>query len=149
MNAIATDLDLPLSSLAGPAWVTLALFIVYYAFMTNVLRVKIKLGREHRIQGESFDRYASQDPRLLAADRTQLNLLEHMPVFLVLLWMHAFIVSAGEATILGSIYVGTRALYPFVLGRTLGRDIPQRILWVTFTGYLVLIALGFRIVLYL
>ena len=145
MNSIVDQLGIDPKALAGPAWVTLLYIAVYYAFMVNLLVVKLQLHREYAARGERFDRYFTQDRRLLAADRTQLNMLEHMPVFLVLLWLHAFLVSTSEAAILGAIYTGTRALYPVLLRGKLGRDIPKRILLVTFTGYFVLIALGLRI----
>ncbi len=129
-----TDGGIPI----GPAWVTLAYVGLYYAFMTQVLRTKIRLGRAYQERGEKFDRYYSQDREMLAADRIQLNMLEHMPIFLVLLWLHALVGSIDEATITGGIYVAARAAYPFVLGGRLGRAVPKRLLFVTFTGYAVL-----------
>ena len=83
---------------------------------------------------------------MLAADRSQLNMLEQMPVFLILMWLNAFMVDTTEATILGAIYTGTRALYPVVLRGRMGRDVPRRILIITFTGYFVLLAYSVRII---
>ena len=145
MDAIAHTLSLDMGIIAGPAWVTVAYVGVYYAFMSNLLRVKLRLHGQYKEQGKKFDRYFGQDREMLAADRIQLNMLEHMPVFLVLLWLHAFVVSSYEATILGGVYTGTRALYPLLLGSRLGRNIPLRILWVTFTGYLILGIFAVRI----
>ena len=142
-------MTLEIDHVVGPACVTLAYVAVYYAFNLNVLRVKLRLAKKYKAEGQSFDRYFGQDRELLAADRVQLNMLEHMPVFLVLLWLHALVVGATEATILGAIYTATRFLYPVVLGGRLGRDIPARILVITFTGYSVLIRLAVRIAMYL
>ena len=133
------------SHFAGPAWVTLAYVGVYYLFMVNLMRTKMRLHREYNARGDKLDRYFSQDRELLAADRTQLNMLEHMPVFLVLMWLHAFVVDPTEAAILGGIYTGSRALYPILLSRRLGRDIPLRVLAITFTGYGVLTVFAVRI----
>ena len=146
MNSIAQELQIDPAVFSGPAWVTLATLTVYYLFIVNVARVRIRLTHEYAARGERFDRYFGQDRQLLAADRIQLNMLEQMPVFLSLLWLHALLVSAGEATILGMIWVISRSLYPLVLGERMGRDIPLRILWVTFTGYAMLVAFGVRII---
>lgn len=134
------------SQLAGPAWVTLACVLVYYGFMVGVARTKTRLMGVYKERGEKFDRYFGEDREMLAADRTQLNMLEHMPVFLVLLWMHAVFGSPTEATWAGAVYVASRAAYPFVLGNRLGRGIPTRILLVTVTGYLVILFFVVRIV---
>jgi uncharacterized membrane protein YecN with MAPEG domain len=145
MDAIAHALSIDNSTIAGPAWVTLAYVGVYYAFMSNLLRVKLRLHGQYKERGEKFDRYFGQDREMLAADRIQLNMLEHMPIFLVLLWLHAFMVSSAEATLLGGIYTGTRALYPLLIGHRMGRNIPLRILSVTFTGYIILTIFAVRI----
>ena len=147
MNSIASALNLNPEVFAGPAWVTLAYVTVYYVFLLNILRMKLRLNREYRERGEKFDRYFGQDREMLTADRIQLNMLEHMPVFLALLWMHAFIVSSAEATLLGAIYTVSRVIYPFLLPRQLGGDIPKRVLVTTFTGYIILLIFGFRIAL--
>ena len=145
MDAIGQALGADMSRVAGPAWVTLAYVGIYYAFMTNVLRIKVRLHFRYKADGEAFDRYHTRDREMLAADRTQLNMLEHMPIFLTLLWLHAFVVSSYEATILGGIYTGTRALYPILLGGRMGRQVPARIVPVTLTGYVVLTIFAVRI----
>ena len=145
MGGIAGALGLEPHTVAGPAWVTLAYVAVYYGFIGQLLRTKLRLMREYKERGVEFDRYFGQDRELLAADRVQLNMLEHMPVFLVLLWLHAFVVSGLEATILGGIYTATRALYPLALKRHMGRNTPTRILPITFTGYGILAVLAVRI----
>lgn len=143
MDSIAHTLHLDLSALIGPAWVTVAYVLVYYAFMINVLRAKAGAAKRH---GSEFDRYFGQDRELLAADRSQLNMLEHMPPFLILLWLHALLVSSYEATILGAIYTGSRALYPVLLRGTMGRQVPKAVYPVTGAGYVVMVVFAVRIV---
>ena len=118
--------------------VTLAYFLVYYAFMGNVLRVKLKVAKACREKNEKFFRYSNQYPELLAADRIQLNMLEHMGPFLALLWMQALLVSVSSAALLGAAYVGIRSTYPLFMGPTLGKNIPMRLLFNTFSGYAIL-----------
>ena len=120
-------------------WVTLSYILLYYAFMVYGLQVKIKLIKRCKAEGSKFDRYSNQYPELLAADRIQLNTLEHMPPFLILLWLNALIVGPQSATTLGAIYVFLRALYPFFMGPELKRFIPLRVLINTFSSYAVLL----------
>ncbi|MGB0645583.1 MAG: MAPEG family protein [Bradymonadia bacterium] len=127
-------------------WVTFAYLVLYYAFMINVLRVKLKVAASSKALGVKFDRYQSTDPALRAADRVQLNTLEHMPPFLILLWLDAAMGSVMVASLLGWTYVGLRALYPVFLGSQLNRNIPNRLLINTFASYLVLAALMGHIV---
>lgn len=124
---------------AGPILVTIAYVALYYAFQIHQLRVKTRLSREHEARGEKFDRYFGQDREMLAADRIQLNTLEHMPPFLVLLWLNAVFVGPLSATVAGGLYVAARAGYPLVLGRRLGRGIRAQVLLSTGVGYGVLI----------
>ena len=131
-----------ISEYASVAWVTLAYIGVYYAILLYGLFTKRRVARACKADGERFDRYNNQYPELLAADRMQLNTLEHMPPFLVLLWLQACIVSAYSATLLGSIYVLIRATYPFFLGRELRRHFPMRVLFNTFAGYGVLVVMA-------
>ena len=146
MNAIVHQMGLQANAFAGPAWVTLIYFGIYYGFILHILRVRTGLHQAYQQRGEKFDRYFSPDRKMLAADRTQLNMLEQMPVFLTLLWLHAFLVDMTEATILGAIYTGSRALYPVILRGHMGRDVPKRILVITFTGYFVILAFSIRII---
>lgn len=121
--------------LAGPVAVTLSYLVVYYLTIVNVLRVKKGLSAEYRARGETFDRYATPDKRMLAADRIQLNTLEHMPPFLALLWIDATLVSAAHASVLGAAYLLSRCLFPFMVGRQLGQGAPDGIMRVTGIGY--------------
>ena len=118
--------------------VTLAYLLLYYLFMLNGLLVKMKVAKRCKAQGEPFLRYTGNYPEVLAADRVQLNTLEHMPPFLVLMWTQALIVSPQSAAWLGAIYVVIRATYPLFLGRTLTRSFPKRVFLNTFSGYAVL-----------
>ena len=137
MNAISETARAPLSArtYAGPLLVTVAYVVWYYALFTNQLRVKTKLKRAYRARGEKFDRYFGADREMLAADRYVGNMLEHMPTFLLLLWLNAIFVDPLSATIAGAVYVGSRVLYPFVMGQRLGPGLPSRILFATVVGY--------------
>ena len=123
---------------ALPLWVTLAYIGVYYLFQINQLRVKVRLPGEYKARGEKFDRYRSNDPQMLAADRYVGNALEHMGPFLSLLWLTAVFVSPLKAGIGGAVYVLARASYPFAMGNKLGRAMPVRVMAATIPGYLVL-----------
>jgi hypothetical protein len=131
---------------AGPLLVTVAYVVVYYLMITNQLRVKTRLRRAYRARGESFDRYFGNDREMLAADRYVGNMLEHMPAFLLLLWLNAVFVDPRSATFAGVAYVGSRILYPFMLGRQLGKGVPSRILFATVVGYLVIAYFVLRLV---
>lgn len=109
-----------------------------YAFQIRVAFTKARLAREYRERGEKFDRYFGQDRTMLAVDRVQLNMLEHMPPFLALLWLNAVLVGPTGATIAGVIYLLARAVYPLLVGSRLGRGVRASIFIATGPGYLVL-----------
>ncbi|MEZ0311669.1 MAG: MAPEG family protein [Myxococcota bacterium] len=123
-----------------PLLVTIAYAVLYYLTTVNVALVKGKLFREYQAKGEKFDRYRTPDARMLAADRIQLNMLEQMPVFLVLFWLTAVFASPLRAAGYGAAYLASRIVYPLMMGTQLGRNIPKRILFATVTGYLVIAA---------
>ncbi len=131
-------MQLDLATQTGPVAVTLAYVTLYYAFQINVLRVKTAQKKAYEARGEKFDRYYTQDREMLAADRVQLNTLEHMGPFLVLLWLNAIYVSPFSATVAGGVYVAARALYPFLMGERLGRGVPAIITVSTGLGYAVI-----------
>ena len=131
--------SLDLHLFAGPLVVTLAYLAVYYGFMIRGMGVKSRLVREYAERGEKFDRYFGQDREMLAADRIQLNTLEHMPPFLALLWLNSMFIGPRGATIGGALYLVSRLLYPFLIGGRLGRSIRVKVLVATGTGYAVLI----------
>jgi hypothetical protein len=136
-----TATDLPLISahrLAGPLLVTVAYVVVYYLMITYQAVVKARLRRAYKARGESFDRYFGADREMLAADRYVGNMLEHMPAFLILLWLNAIVVGPRAAALAGAAYVLSRLLYPLMMGRRLGKGVPARILFATVIGYTVL-----------
>src|SRR3954462_6654739 len=120
---------------AGPLLVTVAYLVVYFLLFGNQLRVRTRLRRAYRARGESFDRYFNTDREMLAADRYVGNMLEHMPPFLLLLWLNAVFVGPHGASFAGGTYVVSRLIYPLLLGRQLGRGVPTRILFATLIGY--------------
>jgi len=124
---------------APTMWVTLVYIGLYYAFMIRTLKVKLRVAKQCKEAGERFFRYSNQYPELLAADRVQLNTLEHMPPFLVLLWLQSLTVSPQSAAALGAAYVVVRLTYPLFLGPKLEKNIPLRIVINTFTGYGILL----------
>jgi len=130
---------------AGPLLVSVAYVVVYYVMITNQLRVRTRLRRAYRARGETFDRYFNTDREMLAADRLVGNMLEHMPPFLLLLWLNALFVGPRGASFAGGAYVVSRLVYPFMLGRRLGRGVPTRILFATLIGYGVLAYLVLRL----
>ena len=130
---------------AGPLLVTVAYVLVYYLMITNQLIVRMRLRREYRARGESFDRYFGADREMLAADRYVGNMLEHMPPFLILLWLNAIFVGPRGATLVGAVYVVARLVYPLVMGRRLGKGVPTRMLFVTVIGYLVIATFAVRL----
>ena len=54
---------------------------------------------------------------VLAADRAVANFLEQTPPFLLALLLHAALVSASGAARCGWIWLGARAIYPFVFAK--------------------------------
>ena len=131
---------------AGPLLVTVAYVLVYYLLIANQLRVRTRLRRAYHARGEKFDRYFNTDREMLAADRYVGNMLEHMPAFLVLLWLNAIFVGPRGAAFAGAAYVLSRLLYPFMMGPQLGRGVPGRILFATIIGYGVIAYLAGRLV---
>lgn len=123
----------------APLAITMVYMAIYYGFQIHILVVKNRLSREYKARGEKFDRYFGQDRELLAADRYQLNTLEHMSPFLWLMWLSALFVGPGQAAAAGGVYVVARALYPLMMGKRLGRGVRWKILFSTFTGYGVLV----------
>ncbi len=123
------------SPYAGPLVVTLLYVALYYWFQTRLIFLKARLTREYKERGEKFDRYFGADREMLAGDRVQLNTLEHMPVFLVLLWLHAAFVDPTSATGAGVLYLVARVAYPFAMGSRMGRGPRGAILLATVPGY--------------
>jgi hypothetical protein len=131
---------------AGPLLVTVAYVAVYYLMIANQLRVRTRLRRAYRARGETFDRYFGADREMLAADRYVGNMLEQMPGFLLLLWLNAIFVDPRSAALVGAVYVAARIVYPFLMGRELGRGVRSRILCATVVGYAVMAYFVMRLV---
>src|SRR3954469_1187876 len=130
----------------GPLLVTMAYVVLYYLLVANQLRVKRRLKRDYQARGEKFDRYFNTDREMLAADRYVGNMLEHMPAFLLLLWLNAVFVGPRGASFAGAAYVVSRLVYPFMMGRKLGRGVPGRIWFAPLIGYGVIAYLTLRLV---
>ncbi len=120
----------------GPIAVTGAYLELWYWLLLGLQRgTKYKLVAEYAARGEQFDRYFGQDRRMLAADRAVANTQEQMVPFLTALWLHAVFVSPSTATALGAAYVVLRALYPLLLGKSLGGTQSKRVFAVTGPSY--------------
>jgi hypothetical protein len=127
--------------------VTALYFSLWYALLLGLQRgTKYRLLAEYAARGERFDRYFGQDGRMLAADRAVAHTHEQMVPFLTTLWLHAVFVSPARATVLGVIYVALRSLYPLLLGRSLSRTQPKRVVAVTAPCYVIVVYLGGHVV---
>lgn len=125
-----------LVALRGPLSITALYFLLWYAMLFGLqTRTKYRLRREYAARNQTFDRYRSQDPQMLRADRAVHNTLEQMGPFLVSLWLHAVFVSPTVATTLGAVYVLLRACYPFLLGDRVEQVQPRRVALVTLPCY--------------
>ncbi len=58
-----------------------------------------------------------------------------MGPFLATLWLYAVYVDAHRASILGYLYVGLRAVYPLLMGSSLGRMVRLGVLLSTIPQY--------------
>jgi hypothetical protein len=125
---------------SGPILVTAAYLGLWYYLLLGLQRgTKYRLRDEYAARGEEFDRYFGQDPRMLAVDRAVINTHEQMGPFLVSLWMHAVFVSPSTAAALGAVYVALRAIYPFLLGKSLSKTQSKRVFAVTGPAYLIIL----------
>lgn len=126
------------TSYSGPILVTTAYFGLWYYLLLGLQRgTKYALRDEYAARGEVFDRYFGQDERMLAADRAVINTQEQMVPFLTSMWMHTVFVSVQTATVLGSAYVVLRAIYPFLLGKSLSKTQSKRVFAATGPAYLI------------
>ena len=48
-----------------PILVTAGYFLVYYIFLLNILRTKMRVFKAYKSRGEKFDRYFGQDREML------------------------------------------------------------------------------------
>ncbi len=87
------------------ALITILAIVFYYVTATNVSRLRRKLG----IKAPA----TTGDPEFERAFRVQMNTLEHLPVFLPLLWLTTIYFSPFPliAPALGAVWIIGRALY--------------------------------------
>ena len=70
--------------LVGPVAVTVSYFVLWYALLFGKQsRTKYKLLARYKREGREFDRYQSNDPEMVAADRAVGNTQEQMGPFFV------------------------------------------------------------------
>jgi len=104
--------------------VTFPYFLVYYFVLVVILVAKIKAtpSAKSRVRKDdtskinqriTFDKYLREDSLLMAADRTQMNMLEQMVPFLVSFWLYNVFVDSVIGTWVGALYVALRSLYFF------------------------------------
>lgn len=123
----------------GPIVVTAAALLLWYGLLLGLQRgTKYRLIAAYAARGETFDRYHGQDPEMLAADRAVANTQEQLVPFLVAMWMHAVFVDPRLATVLGAVWVGLRAVYPMLLGRSLERTQSKRVFIATGPCYAII-----------
>ena len=117
---------------SGPIVVTALYLALWYALLFGLQsRTKYRLVAAYAARGERFDRYFGQDREMLAADRAVANTHEQMGPFLAALWLHALFVSPTAAGVLGGAYVVLRAIYPVLLGRSVGETQSKKVFAVT------------------
>jgi hypothetical protein len=106
----------------APILVTCAYFGLYYLFIIYQVLTKYSVYFTEKNNSKKSPteiklkdvKYFSKNPLILTADRTVGNCLEQMVPFLLSLWMYAIFISPSDAAYYGTIYVVTRAYYPFV-----------------------------------
>lgn len=125
---------LTLKDLRGVIYVTVAYFVLYYVFLFTQSYVKVWLVNASRNGGKGslkYEtlRYASLEVAAikygstysgpggtfaLVMDRSVGNFLEQQCAFITSLWLQAILVPGGcrQSTILGSIYIISRLMYP-------------------------------------
>jgi len=126
----------------GPVAVTVAYFALWYSLLFGKQsRTKYRLLAKYKEEGKEFDRYTSNDPEMLAADRIVGNTHEQMVPFMVSMWLFAIFVSPFQATVLGGIYVVLRGIYPLLIGSHLSKAQPKRVFFVTGPCYLIIFSM--------
>merc|ERR1712137_85545 len=111
-------------------WFTLAVTVLYlslyYANMFHLAFRRIGMVRA----GIDRDEIAKH-PKIIAADRTFLNMLEQMPPFLASMWLFSIFCHPYWGGALGLIYTTLRAFYFFVYP-------PPKAFIVTLPNYLII-----------
>lgn len=125
---------------AGPIVVTcIYFFFWYYLLLFRQRGTKARLAKEYAQRGEVFDRYFGQNEEMLAVDRVVTNTHEQMVPFVVTLWLFSLCVSSFYATILGSLYIGLRAIYPLLLGKKVSKMNTKHVSLVTMPCYAIIL----------
>eukprot|EP01084_Bolivina_argentea_P179949 310911_1 len=85
---------LDISTYRLPVIVTaICIILWYYLLLVHQATVKHRLKNEYASNGQTFDRYNSDDPRMLAADRIVGNFLEQTWPFLASMWIYCLFVN--------------------------------------------------------
>lgn len=118
MASTCADATTVASQFRGPCVVTVAYFVVYYAFMVLQLNTRgeavERARRSGRVipAGKTFSTDVAEDSGARMGERVFLNTLEQMGAFLVSLWMCAAFVCPSMATTLSTIALAFRLLMP-------------------------------------
>ena len=91
-----------LDAMRGIIWVTLGWFWCYFSAMGAQVLFKERIGDD--------------EDAILIADRSMLNTLEHAIPSLFLIWLVGIYSNVFLATVLGSVYVLGRLMYPILYG---------------------------------
>jgi glutathione S-transferase len=97
-----------------PSLVTLIALLLYLAVCINVGRARTRYG----IKAPA----TTGDPGFERAFRVQMNMLEHLPLFLAVLWLFALFVDPAWGSAIGAAWIVGRALY----AEAYGRDVAKR-----------------------
>lgn len=105
----------------SPLLVTCSYFTLYYSFIIYQVLTKYYVYFQEKNNSKNPQqvklkdiKYFSDNTLILAANRTVGNCLEQMVPFLSSLWLYSIFISPQDAAFYGTIYVATRAYYPFV-----------------------------------
>eukprot|EP00052_Salpingoeca_macrocollata_P008804 m.69511 g.69511 ORF g.69511 m.69511 type:complete len:188 (+) comp16781_c0_seq3:133-696(+) len=96
--------------------VTLTYFLLYTCFLLAQSATSHLLKAEMKKKNQKFVRYYSTEPAMLGMDRAVGNMMEQMPLFLVLFWLCVVFAPAQGSTVIlaGYVYIAFRALYPII-----------------------------------
>ncbi|CAB9514295.1 expressed unknown protein [Seminavis robusta] len=123
-----------------PIIATLLHALQYIRSLNRQTKTKYRLTKQFQKENKDkpFDRYNSNHPEMLAADRAFLNFQEQSIPFLTALWLQAVFVNPNKAGKLGVFWVLLRMVYPTLLGKQLENVNPKRVALVTFPCYMIL-----------
>jgi len=113
-------------------FVTLIYLTLYYVTLIVILLTKLKVRPAAQAQVRkdnenkktphnekliALDKYIRREPLMMAAERTQLNMLEQMPPFLATFWIYSVMVDPVVGAWMGALYTAIRACYFFLWPR--------------------------------